>query len=38
MINVNKLTVVVAFAALLFAAQGASAQDTKIGVINALQA
>lgn len=38
MINVNKLKIVVAFAGLLLAAQGASAQDTKIGVLNALQA
>ncbi|MSR12330.1 MAG: OmpH family outer membrane protein [Gammaproteobacteria bacterium] len=34
----NKFKFVVFFAALMLAAQGASAQDTKIGVLNALQA
>lgn len=38
MTNVNKFKFVVFFAALMLAAQGASAQDTKIGVLNALQA
>ncbi len=38
MTNVNKFKFVVFFAALMLAAQGASAQDTKFGVLNALQA
>lgn len=38
MINVNKLKMVVVLTGLMLAAQGAFAQDTKIGVLNALQA
>lgn len=38
MINLNKLKMVVVLAGLMLVTQGAYAQDTKIGVLNALQA
>ncbi len=38
MINLNKLSIAFAFSGLIIAAPGALAQDTKIGVLNPLQA